>query len=145
MKKILRIDTDHVFYQQERALRNRILLRPIGIPDFGWEHHDHRSWHFVAIEDDMVIGCVVLVPSRNHGHEAQLIQMAIEKEYQGIGLGGEMIKYLISFARSQGIRRIEIHAREDVTGFYEKSGFEIYGELFEEVGIRHRHMRMFLD
>jgi hypothetical protein len=24
--------------------------------------HDKKSWHFVAVENDVVIGCVVLVP-----------------------------------------------------------------------------------
>jgi hypothetical protein len=43
-------------------LRNKILLRPIGIPDHAWEMHDKKSWHFVAVENDVVIGCVVLVP-----------------------------------------------------------------------------------
>jgi hypothetical protein len=45
-----------------RELRNKILLRPIGIPDHAWEMHDKKSWHFVAVENDVVIGCVVLVP-----------------------------------------------------------------------------------
>ena len=35
---IQRIEIDDPLYQQERDLRNRILLRPIGIPDFGWEN-----------------------------------------------------------------------------------------------------------
>ena len=140
---ILRIGTDHPYYQQERELRNRILLRPIGIPDFGWEHHDNKSWHFVAVKGDSVIGCVVLVPTDKN--EAQLIQMAVEEEFQGSGLGSELVHHLLHFARQKGIERIEIHAREDVTGFYEKLGFETYGQVFEEVGVRHRHMQMLLQ
>ena len=132
-------------YQQERELRNRILLRPIGIPDFGWEHKDPSSWHFVAHYNDRVLGCVVLVRLDPNAKSTQLIQMAVEKEFQGRGLGRMLVKELIGFAREQEVREILIHSREDVTHFYEKMGFHIVGEPFEEVGIRHRHMLMRLS
>jgi hypothetical protein len=62
MMTIQQIETDNPLYQLETDLRNRILLRPIGVPDHAWEMHDHKAWHFVAIEENTVIGCVVLNP-----------------------------------------------------------------------------------
>ena len=53
---IKRISVDDPWYQSERELRNKILLRPIGIPDYGWEMHDEESWHFVALDNERVIG-----------------------------------------------------------------------------------------
>jgi predicted GNAT family N-acyltransferase len=138
--EILQIETDNPLYQQERELRNRILLRPIGIPDFGWEHHDDRSWHFVATWKNRVIGCVVLVRLDEDGTTTQLIQMAVETEFQGQGIGKALVKELISFARGNGVEEIQIHAREEVTEFYARLRFAIVGEPFEEAGIRHRHM-----
>ncbi len=132
-------------YQQERELRNRILLRPIGIPDFGWEKNDPRSWHFVAHENGRVLGCVVLVRLDPEARRTQLIQMAVETEFQGRGLGRMLVKELIRFARQQEVGEILIHSREEVTQFYERLGFQIVGEPFEEVGIRHRHMLMRLS
>ena len=136
---------DDPLYQQERDLRNRILLRPIGIPDFGWEKNDARSWHFVAVKEKQVIGCVVLVRLDQEATTSQLIQMAVETEYQGRGIGRELVKELISFAREKEVKEIQIHAREDVTDFYKRLGFGIVGEPFEEVGVKHRHMTMFLS
>ncbi len=138
--KISRISMEDPFYQQERDLRNRILLRPIGIPDFGWEHNDASSWHFIASEGGKVIGCVVLVRLDQQASKTQLIQMAVEREFQGQGVGRMLVEHLISFASENRVREIRIHAREDVTAFYERLGFEIVGEPFEEVGIKHRHM-----
>lgn len=132
-------------YQQERNLRNRILLRPIGIPDFGWEHNDNNSWHFVATKDDQVIGCVVLVRLDEGATKTQLIQMAVEQEFQGHGVGRMLVEQLIAFALKNKVQEIEIHARDEVTAFYEQLGFEIVGEPFYEVGIKHRHMRMRFD
>ena len=132
-------------YQQERELRNRVLLRPIGIPDFGWEKNDPMSWHFVAHENDRVLGCVLLVRLDPEAGRTQLIQMAVETEFQGRGLGRELVLELIRFARQQEVREIQIHSREEVTKFYERLGFHVVGEPFEEVGIRHRHMLMRLS
>lgn len=140
--RISRISMEDPLYQQERELRNRILLRPIGIPDFGWEKNDPRSWHFVAHENGRVLGCVVLVRLDPEARRTQLIQMAVETEFQGRGLGRMLVKELIRFARQQEVREILIHSREEVTQFYERLGFQIVGEPFEEVGIRHRHMLM---
>ncbi len=129
-------------YQKERELRNRILLRPIGIPDFGWEKHDHKSWHFAALEDEELIGCVVLVPLDEKNNKSQLIQMAVDTHHQGKGIGRLLVDALISFARSKNINEIQIHSRSDITSFYSHLGFAIYGDEFEEVGVKHQHMKM---
>jgi len=142
--EIKRITLEDQLYQQERNLRNRILLRPIGIPDYGWEHNDTKSWHFVAIESEKVIGCVVLVRLDENASKTQLIQMAVEKEFQGRGIGRMLVEYLIEFASENKVQEIQIHARDDVKVFYEQLGFRVVGEPFEEVGIKHRHMLMVL-
>ncbi len=140
--EIKRIEMTDPLYQQERDLRNRILLRPIGIPDFGWEKNDVNSWHFVALEDRTVIGCVVLVRLDEKGSKTQLIQMAVEKRLQGQGIGRLLVEQLIAFSSENNVSEIQIHARDEVTSFYERLGFEVVGEPFEEVGIKHRHMLM---
>ena len=132
-------------YQDERDLRNRVLLRPIGIPDFGWEKNDSRSWHFAATKNGKLVGCVVLVRLNEAASKTQLIQMAVEPEFQGRGVGRMLVEHLIEFARKKNAGEIQIHAREDVTPFYLKLGFQVVGEPFEEVGIRHRHMLMRLN
>jgi predicted GNAT family N-acyltransferase len=142
---IKRIALEDHLYQQERELRNRILLRPIGIPDYGWEQNDANSWHFVAIENEKVVGCVVLVRLDEKVSKTQLIQMAVEKDFQGRGIGRMLVEHLVEFASKQEVQEIQIHARDDVTAFYEQLGFEIVGEPFYEVGIKHRHMLMRLD
>lgn len=144
MIRIKRIDTKDPLYQKERQLRNEILLRPIGIPDFGWEHHDAISWHFVALDEHELIGCVVLVPLDEKGEKSQLIQMAVDKTRQGEGIGRLLVENLIRFAKKTGVHEIRIHSRSDVSSFYSHLGFERYGKEFKEVGVKHVHMRMAL-
>lgn len=142
MLHITRIAMQHPLYQQERELRNKILLRPIGVPDFGWEMNDSRSWHFVAVDDAKVIGCVLLVPLDENLQVGQLIQMAVDHNWQGKGVGKKLVNDLLVFAETKGFAEIVIHSRADVTSFYEALGFKTFGDEFEEVGVEHRHLRL---
>jgi predicted GNAT family N-acyltransferase len=145
MISIQLIDTKNALYHMERELRNKILLRPIGIPDHAWEMHDKKSWHFVAVENDVVIGCVVLVPLDTAQSKTQLMQMAVETNQQGKGIGKLLVNELLSFCKSKTIGEVVCHSRENAVAFYLKSGFEIYDEPFVEVGIKHSHMRINLE
>ncbi len=142
MPEIIRIEMDNPLYQKERELRNKVLLRPIGIPDFGWEMNDKKSWHFVAMDKLELIGCVLLVPLNKEKSKGQLIQMAVESTWQGKGVGKLLVQSLIAFASALGIKEIEIHSRAEVTTFYEQLGFQVYGDEFEEVGIKHRLLHL---
>lgn len=141
MVTIRMITTSERLYALEQELRNKILLRPIGIPDHAWEMHDEKSWHFVALENENVIGCVVLVPLDGGKTKTQLMQMAVETDQQGKGIGKLLVNRLLAFSQSVGIREITCHARENAVPFYVSLGFEIYGSPFDEVGIQHYHMR----
>ncbi|NQT24690.1 GNAT family N-acetyltransferase [candidate division KSB1 bacterium] len=135
------IKTDSSEYQAERELRNEILLRPIGLPDFAWEMCDKKADHIVALLDGGVVGCAVLCPTEANQGVAQLMQMAVRKDLQGHGIGTGLVKFLINFARQKNLTEVTCHARQEAVSFYERLGFEIYGTPFEEAGISHRHMR----
>ncbi len=145
MISIQLIETKHSLYPLEQELRNKILLRPIGIPDHAWEMHDEKSWHFVAVEKDAVIGCVVLVPLNATQTKTQLMQMAVETNQQGKGIGKLLVKELLDFSKSKGIKEVICHARDSAVPFYLNLGFEIYDDPFLEVGIQHYHMRINLE
>jgi len=141
---VKRIHTKDPLYASERELRNRILLRPIGLPDYAWEMHDGQSWHFVALANNKVIGCVVLFPMKHETHQAQLMQMTVETNEQGKGVGRLLVSALLNFCKSVNIGEVVCHARNEAVPFYLKLGFEIYGAPFNEVGLPHRYMRIFI-
>ena len=143
MLTVTQIGMEDPLYKQEQDLRNRILLRPIGLPDHGWEMDDHKALHFVAVEKDKVVGCVLLVPL-NAG-QAQLKQMAVETEYQSQGIGRLLIGALLASAKEHRLKEVICHAQDTAIPFYIKNGFEIYEEPFVEVGVPHHHMRIFLQ
>lgn len=140
MIKVKEIKMTEALYQKERDLRNKILLRPIGIADFGWEMHDKESLHFVAVKAEEVVGCVVLYLESGI-ERARLMQMAVDESMQRQGVGKLLIELLLSTAKARGIKEVTCHARSDAVQFYLKVNFEIVGEPFDEVGVEHFNMR----
>lgn len=70
------------------------------------------------------------------------MQMAVDNDLQKTGIGKLLIRELLNFCRENNIQELTCHSRKHANGFYQKMGFEIYGEPFEEVGISHNHMRI---
>ena len=142
MLEIKQITILDPLYQLERELRNKILLRPIGLPDNAWEMKDDKAWHFVATENNNLLGCVILVPIDDKKEKVQLMQMAVDTNLQGKGIGKLLVIELLEFCKQQGIKEVTCHSRASANDFYKKLGFEIYDEPFDEVGITHNHMRI---
>jgi predicted GNAT family N-acyltransferase len=68
-------------------------------------------------------------------------QVAIEPSLQGQGIGSSLIKYSELVARKAVYTSMVLHARDTAVPFYQKLGYQIEGDLFEEVGIPHYAMR----
>ena len=47
------------------------------------------------------------------------------------------MQFAENLARDRGIKKIEMHARKAAVGFYEKLGYKVKGDEFEEVTIPH--------
>ncbi len=130
-------------YIEERYLRAKVLREHLGLPT-GCEvfPFEKEALHLVAINNENeVIGCVMFNPEEQGG---RLLQMAIYKEYQNKGIGTMMIKELEKHLKTIGIKNIYLHARFNAVQFYEKLGYTIEGNEFEEVGIKHFNMIKFL-
>jgi SAM-dependent methyltransferase/predicted GNAT family N-acyltransferase len=130
------------YYPLERELRNAVLLRPIGQPDGAWEGRDLDAHHYLALDDGVVVGCLLCWPVDGRPGVGQLMQMAVAPDRQGEGIGRQLVRRLLGDAVELGLHTITCHARADVVGFYERLGFVVFGEPFDEVGIAHRHMRI---
>ena len=128
------------YYAQERELRFRVLREPLQMPK-GSEKHTHEEdlWHLVGIQEERVIGCVLLLPSVDK-KSGRLLQMAVVPSLQGQGVGAQLVANLEKRAREENFDEIRLHARAVAFPFYEKLGYQYVGDFFEEVGVPHRAM-----
>ena len=107
-------------YQLERRLRNKILLQPIGVEDFGWEQKDQHSLHFIAELEDKLVGCALLcLEQKIDQNRGQLLQMAVTDQFQSLGIGRLLIEALMTESQKQGLENIFCYARFNVISFYD--------------------------
>jgi predicted GNAT family N-acyltransferase len=134
------IHPEHPLYADELELRFRVLREPLGYKreDVKFPFED-QSLHLVAHAEGAVLGCVLFNPEDAHG--GRLFQMAVSPSLQGRGLGARLVRGLEYLLRERGFRHVHLHARAPVVPFYERLGYAVYGEPYEEVGIPHRNMQ----
>lgn len=137
------IDHGSKEYQQMVALRNEILRRPLGLSFSPEELEKEKNEILIgAFEEDKMLGCCMLV-SEEPG-TVRLRQMAVLNNLQGKGIGRALMQFAENIARDRGYKKITMHARKTAIGFYEKLGYKIKGEQFEEVTIPHFLMEKML-
>ncbi len=56
----------------------------------------------------------------------------------------KILEELTGLATSKGVQSIVLHSQENAIPFYEKLGFQAYGDSYEEAGIQHRNMMLLL-
>lgn len=137
------IEPDGDWYEAEKQLRDAVLRQPIGRSfdpnEFPFEK---ESLHFVAVDGDRLVGCVLFHPRAPSG---RLYQMAVAADYQGQGLGRALVRGLEDALVEKGIVEVVLHARVTAASFYARLGYTASSEDYLELGIPHREMKRRLD
>jgi len=157
MIRILRLQPDDAaLLAQARALREQVLLGPIGydIDRFMREYPgiENAFEHFVAVFDQphpdgsvgpRVIGVACLLPDYPSPGVGKLMQMAVDLQRQGEGIGRRLVMAVESRAFGElGIEELFCHARDEAIPFYAKLGWTTDPEPFTEAGISHHRMTL---
>jgi GNAT superfamily N-acetyltransferase len=93
---------------------------------------DNHGWHFGGFMDNKLIAVVSLFQKDT---DFQFRKFAVQKDYQGKGIGRELLQYITNFAKAEGGTRIWCNARDTAVQFYIKDGFTSTGEVFERKGV----------
>ncbi len=143
---------DDPLYPQEVALREHVLLKPIGLnmrtlaelfPGF-----EERFEHFVATFNHRengatVVGCALLLPNYPESGRGKLMQMAVDRQRQGEGIGTKLVVAIERRAFGElNLRELYCHARDTAYGFYSALGWEFQSDTFMEANIPHRIMAL---
>jgi predicted GNAT family N-acyltransferase len=130
------IDHGSKEYQQMVKLRNDILRQPLGLSFSEDELAREKEDILIgAFDDDEMLACCMLTKVDNKC--LRLRQMAVQNNLQGKGIGASMMNFAEIVARDKGYKRLIMHARKTVLGFYEKLGYRPVGDEFIEVTIPH--------
>jgi len=139
--KIIEVGSD--WHLKEQALRDEVLRKPLGRALSATDiERDREGVHFVAVQGGEVVGCAGLYPQGDG--VMRLRQMAVLPRLQRQSIGARLLSFAENWARDCAISRIETHARVVARGFYERCGYEAYGDVFEEISVPHIKMRRLL-
>ncbi|ETT72467.1 hypothetical protein C173_14035 [Paenibacillus sp. FSL R7-277] len=101
------------------------------------EDYVARGQCFVAEADQQVVGVYVLLPTRPE--TAELVNIAVNEEFQGQGIGKQLVNHAIQEAKRLGFKTLEIGTGNSSIGqlaLYQKCGFRITG-IDRDFFIRH--------
>ena len=134
------IDHGSKEYKMMVELRNEILRKPLGL-SFNPDELDREKEDILigAFDDDKILACCLL--TKMDATTCKLRQMAVQNSQQGKGIGATMMNFAENIARDRGYRIMAMHARKSAAGFYEKLGYHVASDEFEEVTIPHYVMQ----
>lgn len=126
-------------YQLMVQLRLDILRKPLGLSFTENELEKEKDDILIAaFDEEEMLGCCIL--TKVDKQYMKLRQMAVQKKFQGKGIGESIINFSENLTRDKGFKYLKMHARDTAVGFYEKFGYAVQGTEFTEVNIKHYQM-----
>jgi predicted GNAT family N-acyltransferase len=129
--------------QEAYAIRKSVFIEEQGVPmEMEVDEHDLAAQHALAYKESQCIGTARLVVlARDIG---RIGRMAVLPLYRNMGIGTQLLNTLIDQGQTQGITQFELHAQLSAIPFYERFGFIAQGNIYDEAGIAHRDMMLFI-
>jgi predicted GNAT family N-acyltransferase len=137
------------------ALRIRyvVFVEEQGVPvDLERDHHDADADHVLAVRRadpaDEPVGAGRLVVEEpgfegldeELGPIGHLGRLAVLVPARGSGVGAELVRAIEAQASARGLRAVYLGAQTHAVPFYERLGYAVFGEEFDDAGLPHRHM-----
>jgi len=118
-------------------LRWTVFVEEQGVrPSDEVDAHDRRdAVHALALINSVPCGTgrfVFIEPG-----VAKLQRMAVIDDVRGKGVGAALLRVLEEEARRRGASRFTLWAQTHARKFYEKAGYAVSGEQFDDAGIPH--------
>ncbi len=118
-------------------VREQVFCSEQGVPrDEELDGLDERALHVVAVERDAgtVIGTLRLLFA---GSTAKIGRVAVEREWRARGIASRMLALALAEARERGCHDARLASQLEATGLYERHGFTVASQPFDEAGIAH--------
>lgn len=133
------VDPESDFYHQTVDLRFRELREPLGLTFTAEDLAAEADQMTLALSNgEQALAVLMLKPVNEK--VVKVRQVAVDRDFQGRGLGKMLSEYAEDFARNCGYNEIVLHARKTAVDFYKKLDYIIDSEEFEEVSIPHFRM-----
>lgn len=131
----LRWIADERDFDAALAIRVRVFCGEQGVPDDEEpDEHDAAALHLLALDGDRPVGTLRVLRS---GDVARIGRVAVEADRRHRGIASRMLELALQRARAEGASSARLAAQVVATPLYERAGFAVESEPFEEAGIAH--------
>lgn len=137
---IIRITNYSIDRDEINPIRITVFQQEQGVdPALEFDQYDITSVHLLAYWQQQAVGTMRF---RYLSEDTvKMERLAVLKIVRGKGIGLKLMKFAINVIKLENkAKRIIIHSQLYIKSFYEKLGFKIIGEPFEEAGITHVKM-----
>lgn len=126
--------------QEAKFIRKQVFIIEQNIPEEEeWDDQDMISDHFVVYDQDQPIATARLLQNNSVG------RVAVLKAYRGQGIGRMIMLEIIRQAHQQDRKFLQLSSQVHAISFYEKLGFSIQGDAYDECGIPHIKMQLVIE
>jgi predicted GNAT family N-acyltransferase len=137
MISVLFIDNDDLL-AQAFLIRQKVFVEEQNVDyDIEYDEFEDDSRHFLAVYNFVPAGAARW---RHTDKGIKLERFAVLKEYRNAGIGESLLNAVLEDVGNPDNTLIYLHAQNQVIPFYEKYGFGVVGDEFEEAGILHHEM-----
>ena len=120
-----------------KSIRETVFVAEQSVPlELEWDEHDQAAYHLLAFENNTASATARILDNGKIG------RMAVLPDWRNQGVGTTMLKQLVDIAIQRGLERVTLSAQVSAIPFYERLGFVITSEAYEDAGIPHRDMQL---
>lgn len=141
MKNIqVKVAESDALYQQCLSIRFTVFVEEQNVPrEIEVDRYENTCVHFLLTDDaDTPLGTV-----RYRTIDDELIKverMAVLKEARGHGYGYDLMNAVHEHAHAAGYKKAKLGGQVQAIPFYEKLGYVVDSDIFDDAGIPHKYM-----
>ncbi|MCD2138734.1 GNAT family N-acetyltransferase [Salinicoccus halitifaciens] len=121
-------------------IRMKVFVEEQDVPaDIEVDEHEDICTHFVLFDDSgEPVGTVRYRPLEDG--MIKIERMAVLKPHRGKGYGYDLMEGVHRHAKSAGYKSAKLGAQVHAIPFYEKLGYSVASDEFDDAGIPHKYM-----
>ncbi|WP_461239860.1 GNAT family N-acetyltransferase [Paucilactobacillus sp. N302-9] len=131
-------------YHDAFQIREAVFIKEQHVPaELEQDAFEAKTTHFVGYDSHVPVTTLRILKQADSW---KIQRVATQKQARGHGYAKQLLEHIIALAKQDKLaKKLILDGQLTAIPFYEKLGFKIQGETFEEAGILHKHMSLNLN
>lgn len=130
-------DLDQDLYKDAVAIREQVFVSEQGVPIELEMTGENGPCYYVGYVDSNPVATARIIDRTD---QWQVQRLAVLSRQRNKHYGSDLMNAIENDAKKQQVSQIILHAQDSAVEFYEKLGYQVTGESFNEANIPHHTM-----